>query len=92
MSEQVEVVIEKLVYGGNGLAHLVDGQTVFVPGVLPGERVRASIRKKRKGVLEAALVEVLVPSPDRIAPPCRGEEQCTGATWPQIAYPAQLRL
>ena len=92
MSEQVEVVIEKLVYGGNGMAHLVDGQTVFVPGVLPGERVRASIRKKRKGVLEAVLVEVLTPSPDRIAPPCKDEKQCTGATWPHIAYPAQLRL
>jgi 23S rRNA (uracil1939-C5)-methyltransferase len=92
MSEQVEVVIEKLVYGGSGLARLADGQAVFVPGVLPGERVRASIRKKRKGVLEAALVEVLAPSRDRIAPPCKGEKQCTGATWPHIAYPAQLRL
>jgi len=92
MSEQVEVIIEKLVYGGSGLARLVDGQAVFVPGVLPGERVRASIRKKRKGVLEAVLVEVLVPSRDRIEPPCTGEKQCTGATWPHIAYPAQLRL
>lgn len=92
MSELVEVVIEKLVYGGSGLARLADGQTVFVPGVLPGERVRASIRKKRKGVLEASLVEVLTPSRDRIAPPCTGEQQCTGATWPHIAYPAQLRL
>ncbi len=92
MSEQVEVVIEKLVYGGSGLAHLVDGQTVFVPGVLPGERVRANIRKKRKGVLEASLVEVLAPSRDRINPPCTGEKQCTGATWPHIAYPAQLLL
>ncbi len=92
MSEPAEVVIEKLVYGGSGLAHLVDGQTVFVPGVLPGERVRANIRKKRKGVLEASLLEVLTPSRDRIAPPCAGEKQCTGATWPHIAYPAQLRL
>ncbi len=92
MSEPVEVVIEKLVYGGSGLAHLGDGQTVFVPGVLPGERVRANIRKKRKGVLEASLVEVLAPSRDRIASPCEGEKQCTGATWPHIAYPAQLRL
>ncbi len=92
MSEQIEVVIEKLVYGGSGLARLADGQTVFVPGVLPGERVRASIRKKRKGVLEASLVEVLAPSRDRIDPPCKGEKQCTGATWPHIAYPAQLRL
>jgi len=92
MSELIEVVIEKLVYGGSGLARLADGQTVFVPGVLPGERVRANIRKKRKGVLEASLVEVLAPSPDRIIPPCAGEKQCTGATWPHIAYPAQLRL
>jgi 23S rRNA (uracil1939-C5)-methyltransferase len=92
MREQVEVIIEKLVYGGNGLARLADGQTVFVPGVLPGERVRAEIRKKRKGVLEASLVEVLAPSRDRIELPCKGEKQCTGATWPHIAYPAQLRL
>ena len=72
MSEQtgtLEVLIEKLVHGGNGLARLDTGQTVFVPGVLPGERVLVTIRKKRKGVLEAALVKVLTPSKDRIVPP-----------------------
>ena len=94
MSEQsapIEVLIEKLVHGGSGLARLDTGQAVFVPGVLPGERVLVSIRKKRKGVLEAALVKVLAPSKDRIAPLCHGEIECTGATWPHIAYPAQLR-
>ena len=91
MNEQVEVTIEKLVYGGSGLARLADGQAVFIPGVLPGERVLAQIRRKRKGILEAGLVEVLAPSPDRINPPCMGEKQCTGATWPFISYDAQLR-
>jgi 23S rRNA (uracil1939-C5)-methyltransferase len=90
MSEHVDVLIEKLVHGGSGLARLGTGQAVFVPGVLPGERVAITIRKKRKGVLEAALVKVLVPSKDRITPPCIGETECTGATWPHIAYPAQL--
>jgi 23S rRNA (uracil1939-C5)-methyltransferase len=94
MSEQAnvhEVLIEKLVHGGSGLARLDSGQAVFVPGVLPGEQVLVTIRKKRKGVLEASLVSVLTPSKDRIAPPCNGERECTGATWPHIAYPAQLK-
>ena len=94
MSEQsapIEVLIEKLVHGGSGLARLDTGQAVFVPGVLPGERVLVSIRKKRKGVLEAILVKVLTPSKDRITPLCHGEIECTGATWPHIAYPAQLK-
>lgn len=94
MSEQtgvLEVLIEKLVQGGSGLARLDSGQAVFVPGVLPGERVIVTIRKKRKGVLEAALVKVLTPSKDRITPLCNGDLECTGATWPHIAYPAQLK-
>jgi 23S rRNA (uracil1939-C5)-methyltransferase len=86
----MEVLIEKLVHGGSGLARLDTGQAVFVPGVLPGERVVIQIRKKRKGVLEAALVKVLTPSNNRISPLCKGEKECTGSTWPHIAYPAQL--
>ncbi|OGW34881.1 MAG: hypothetical protein A2010_19030, partial [Nitrospirae bacterium GWD2_57_9] len=92
MSERVEVLIEKLVYGGNGLARLDSGQAVFVPGVLPGEKVLIEIRRKRKGFLEAKLAQVLEPSEDRVAPPCNGEKECTGATWPYISYPAQLRF
>ncbi len=91
MKEKAEVFVEKLVHGGSGLARLGTGQAVFVSGVLPGERAVVMLRRKRKGFLEADLLEVISPSPDRIAPPCGGELQCTGATWPHIAYPAQLR-
>ncbi len=92
MKEQHTVAIEKLVHGGDGLAHLENGKAVFVRSVLPGERVRVVLDRKRKGVYEASVVELLAPSPDRIEPPCGGDLQCTGATWPFIAYPAQLRL
>jgi 23S rRNA (uracil1939-C5)-methyltransferase len=92
MKERVEVLIEKLVHGGTGLARLESGQAVFVPGVLPGEKVLVAIKRKRKGFLEAAPLEITTPSRDRIDPPCDGEVQCTGATWPYISYPAQLRF
>lgn len=91
MREQVEVRIEKLVHGGEGLARLADGMALFVRGVLPGERVVVQITGRRKGVFEAALVRIVEPSPDRVAPPCQGDLECTGATWPYIAYPAQLK-
>jgi 23S rRNA (uracil1939-C5)-methyltransferase len=91
MSERTEVRIEKLVYGGSGLARLENGQAVFVPGALPGERVAIEIKRRKKGFLEAELIEVISPSPSRIAPPCNGEKQCTGVTWPHIAYKAQLK-
>lgn len=90
--ESHEVRIEKLVYGGEGLGRLASGQAVFVSGVLPGELVRAGIVRKRKGIFHAVAEEIIEPSPDRVSPPCNGEKQCTGATWPFIAYPAQLRL
>jgi 23S rRNA (uracil1939-C5)-methyltransferase len=92
MSEQARVRIEKLVYGGDGLSHLDNGTAVFVRDVLPGEQVDIAITRKRKGVFEAVPVAVVEPSPDRIAPPCIGERQCTGATWSHIDYRAQLRF
>ncbi len=91
MNARAEVIVEKLVLGGSGLARLETGQAVFVPGVLPFERAVVTIRRKRKGFFEADLVEVTAPSKDRSDPPCTGEKQCTGATWSHIAYPAQLR-
>jgi 23S rRNA (uracil1939-C5)-methyltransferase len=91
MKEHAEVVVEKLVHGGSGLARLESGQAVFVSGALPGERLVVELRRRRKGFFEAGLVQILTPSADRSDPPCIGEKQCTGATWPHIAYPAQIR-
>ncbi len=92
MIERAEVTVEKLVYGGSGLARLKTGEAVFIPGVLPGERVSIAIKRRRKGIFEADLVGIISASPDRSNPPCSGEKQCTGATWPHISYPAQLRF
>ena len=44
MSDELILSIEKLVYGGDGLSH-ADGNTVFVPYVIPGEEVRAAVKQ-----------------------------------------------
>lgn len=73
-----EASIEKLVTGGAGLAR-VGGEVVFLPGALPGERVRARIARKGRGFTEGELVEILDRSPDRVDPPEAGPGALVGA-------------
>ena len=61
MSEILEVRVEKMVHGGEGLGRLPSGPVVFVSGALPGELVRARVYGKRKGVYHARVEEVLEP-------------------------------
>ncbi len=63
-----EVSIQKVVYGGQGLAELRDGRKVFVWNALPGETVRVRIVKKKRSYAEAIAEEVLVASPEREHP------------------------
>ena len=84
------VTIEKLIDGGAGLGR-VDGQVIFVPGVAPGERVRARVMAIKSGYAEAVLEAVETPSADRIDPPCPLVGQCGGCQWQHLAYPAQLQ-
>jgi len=92
----VQFTIEKLVYGGDGLARIPAigderrGKTVFVPYVLPGELVEATVVEERKGYTRAELVEVLRPSPARVAPRCPHFGVCGGCHYQHSDYTAQL--
>jgi len=93
----LELQIEKLVYGGDGLARLPGddrgrGKTVFLPFVVPGEQVEATLTESRSGFARAQLDKVLTPSPERIAPPCPYFGRCGGCQYQHIDYPAQLRF
>jgi 23S rRNA (uracil1939-C5)-methyltransferase len=87
----MEVRIEKLVYGGDGLAHQ-DGQTIFVPLVLPGELVQIDSSAKKKKFLRGKLEHVVEPSPERIAAPCPYFGRCGGCQYQHIPYDAQIRF
>jgi 23S rRNA (uracil1939-C5)-methyltransferase len=92
----VQFTIEKLIYGGDGLARIPAsgderrGKTVFVPYVLPGEVVEATVVEERKGFMRASLVEVLSPSTARIVPRCPHFGVCGGCHYQHSDYTAQL--
>ena len=91
MSDDLKLSIEKLVYGGDGLAH-ADGNTVFVPYVLPGEEVRAATKAKQKKLLWADLLEVTSPAKERGKPRCPHFQKCGGCHYQHISPSEQLRL
>jgi 23S rRNA (uracil1939-C5)-methyltransferase len=91
MPDELRISIEKLVYGGDGLAH-ADGNTVFVPYVLPGEQVRAAAKSKRKKLVWAQLLEVTSASAQREGARCPHFQTCGGCHYQHIPAAEQLRL
>jgi len=91
MADELLLSVEKLVYGGDGLAH-ADGNTVFVPYVLPGETVRATERAKKKKLVWADLQEVTAPAKERVTAPCPHFTKCGGCHYQHIAQDEQVRL
>lgn len=67
------------------------GWVIMVPFTLPGEKVRARVYRNHKNYSEADLVEVLAPSPHRIAPRCPLFGACGGCQYQHLAYAEQLR-
>jgi len=86
---QETLTIEKLVYGGNGLARL-EGKVVLTPFVLPGEVVRVEIERAKNDLWRGRLLEVLQPSPLRVTPGCPYFQRCGGCQYQHIDYPFQL--
>lgn len=89
--EIYDIDILTLLYGGDAMGRLPDGRAVFVPYTVPGERVRVRLIEQKKNFARGALVEVLAPSPDRIAPRCSNFAACGGCHYMHITYAAQLR-
>src|SRR2546425_9314198 len=79
MADELRLSIEKLIYGGDGLGH-ADGNTVFVPYVLPGEEVRAEVISHKKKLVWAKPLEILKADPARVKPVCPHFGTCGG--WP----------
>ena len=92
----IEVEIKSFDATGAGVAR-IGTQAVSVPLTIPGERVRIQTRRARDGRMTAALLDVVHPSPHRVAPRCphfapRVGPACGGCSWQHIAYAEQLRL
>ena len=89
--------IEKLIYGGDGLARAPAGpdgrsMAVFVPFALPGERVEGEIRFGKAGFARANVTKLVEVSSDRIEARCPYFQQCGGCHYQHIPYQRQLEL
>jgi 23S rRNA (uracil1939-C5)-methyltransferase len=83
------LTIEKLVYGGDGLARL-DGKVIFTPYVLPGETVQADIDRVKNDLWRGRLVAVASPSTDRVTPECPYFQHCGGCNYQHAGYAFQV--
>jgi 23S rRNA (uracil1939-C5)-methyltransferase len=92
----VKLQIEKMVYGGAGLGHPIEGEAaagaVFVPFTLPGESVEARLTEKKSNLEEASLLHILSASEDRTNPKCKHFGECGGCHYQHANYPAQMSV
>jgi 23S rRNA (uracil1939-C5)-methyltransferase len=87
--QELELHIDSLAYGGNGVARL-NGFVVFVRRGLPGDTVRARVTKVKRSHAEAIAVEVVEPGAQRVEAPCAHYPACGGCRFQDLAYDAQL--
>jgi 23S rRNA (uracil1939-C5)-methyltransferase len=87
--QELELHVDSLAYGGNGVARL-NGFVVFVRRGLPGDTVRARVTKVKRSHAEALAVDIVEPSDKRVEAPCAHYPACGGCRFQDLAYDAQL--
>ncbi len=85
----LELTIDSSGFEGTSIARY-EGIVVFVEGAVAGDVVRARIFRTKKKHLEAKVVEVLQPSPNRTTPRCKYFGTCGGCSWQHVQYESQL--
>ena len=87
--ERLELSIDNLAAGGDGVGKTAGGYTVFVPFSAPGDRLQVSITEARKTYARARVEKVLEKGTGRVDPPCPVAGQCGGCSWQHLDYSAQ---
>ncbi|WP_407440798.1 class I SAM-dependent RNA methyltransferase [Fibrobacter sp.] len=85
----VELRIEKMVQGGDGMARLPDGRVCFVQGALPGELCKVLLTFQKKDFTRGRAVEIVEPSPDRVTPRCPLFGKCGGCSLQHLSSEKQ---
>jgi 23S rRNA (uracil1939-C5)-methyltransferase len=90
MPERIDLRIEKLIYGGEGIGHH-EGRAVFAPFVLPGEIISLEAVEHRAKFIRGRATSITLPSSERVLPECPHFGVCGGCNYQHISYEAQLR-
>jgi len=89
VDDELELEIDSLAYGGNGVARL-NGFVVFVRRGLPGDKVRARVTKVKRNHAEALALEIVERGAPRVEAPCAHYPACGGCRFQDLAYDAQI--
>jgi 23S rRNA (uracil1939-C5)-methyltransferase len=86
-----EVTVRGIATGGDGVATLPDGMTVFVPRTAPGDVVTVDVLERRRRWARGRVRDVLSPSGDRVTPVCRHyvADGCGGCQLQHLSLEAQ---
>ncbi len=87
----IEVQIDRLAGGGDGVGRLKDGKVVFVPFSAPGDTVSIEITESKKSFYRAKILKILTPGASRREPICPVFGKCGGCTWQHINYSTQIQ-
>lgn len=85
----LDVDIERLSDEGRGIG-FAEGKAIFVSGTLPGERARVRIVDEKRNTLDAELIELSQPAPQRIEPGCPLFGRCGGCQLQMLDTDAQV--
>jgi 23S rRNA (uracil1939-C5)-methyltransferase len=83
-----EISVDDLSHQGEGIGRL-GSEVVFVPGGLPGDRLRIRLIRRHKGHWSAEIAGIINPSPDRRRPPCILADNCGGCSLQPLDDAAQ---
>lgn len=81
VGDALELTVDRLGFGGDGVARAPDGRVAFVRGAGPGDVVRARLTQVRKRHLRAVVEARLVDGPARVPPFCPRVDVCGGCPW-----------
>lgn len=88
----LDIVIEKVIFGGDGLSRLAQGFVIFVPFAAEGDRLRVRIKEKKAHHARAEIVEILTPGQGRETAPCPYYARCGGCQYQHLTYAEEGRL
>ncbi len=86
----MEVRIDSIAAGGEGVGRLADGRVTFVHRTAPGDRVEIALTERKERWTRGRLLRVVEPSVERRDPPCPYYARCGGCTLEHMRYEAQL--
>lgn len=86
----LELTVDRLSSGGDGVARAESGLTIFIPFSAPGDRLRVKVTDQKRRFAHAEIVDILERSSNRVEPRCSLFGNCGGCAWQHLDYSVQV--